>query len=200
MSASNFVMVFTPRSRKSYVSARQYDTNLSLIMENDMSGKSARDSAESLFGAKPGDVLGVSPWTLVSQDLVTGFGRDTLDDDPLHNDPAWAKANSPYGGTIAYGFFTVSLLTHLFNSAMHREHDRDPKGVGYYLNYGFDRLRLVEPVPVGARVRGHFTLMDVWFDERGRRLSKLGVRVDIENNPKPALVAEWLSIWIPGGD
>lgn len=141
--------------------------------------------------------LGVSNWVVVDQAMIDGFGAVTLDPDPMHIDPEWAAANGPFGGTIAFGFLTVSLLTHLLHSAMGTHPGREAAGQGHYLNYGFDRLRLVAPVKVGARIRGRFTKLRQQQDDQGRWLTTFGCVIEIEGADRPALVADWLSIWIP---
>ncbi len=155
------------------------------------------NSREAIEGMKPGDDLGASPWLLVTQDLVSRFGAATLDPDPMHIDPEWAKTNGPFGGTIAYGFLTISLLTHLLHQAMHTHSHRDPAESGYFLNYGFNRLRLVAPVPVGARIRGRFKVAARNCDERSRWVTTMDCTIEIEGSDRPALVAEWLSVWVP---
>ena len=144
----------------------------------------------------PGGEVSVSDWILVDQKMIDGFGAVTLDPDPMHIVPAWA-ATGPFGGTIAFGFLTVSLLTRALHSAMGTEPGKDAATLGHYLNYGFDRLRLVTPVPVGARVRGHFWKLRQREDEKRRLLTTFGCRIEIEGVERPALVAEWLSIWVP---
>lgn len=146
---------------------------------------------------QPGEEIGVSDWLLVTQEMVSQFGAVTRDPDPMHIDPDWAAVNGPYGGTIAFGFLTMSLLTHLLYQATRASSHRDPAKEGHYLNYGFDRLRLVAPVAVGARIRGRFTALDRRKNEKGRWLTKLGCVVEIEGGERPALVADWLSIWMP---
>ena len=145
----------------------------------------------------PGQVLGKSSWVEVTQDLVSEFGKSTLDADPMHIDPDWARDHTPYGGTIAFGFFTVSLLTHLLHDTLGTSAAREPADQGYFMNYGFDHLRLVSPVPVGSRVRGSFKTLDNRFDEKGRNIVKIASEIEIEGRERPALVAEWLAIWIP---
>jgi acyl dehydratase len=145
----------------------------------------------------PGKELGTSSWLTVTQDLVSAFGESTLDPDPMHLDPDWARRNTPYGGTIAFGFFTVSLLTHLLHQALGSSPSRDVTDQGYFLNYGFDHLRLVSPVPVGSRIRGSFRTLESRFDDQGRNLVKLGCEIEIEGQERPALVAKWLAIWMP---
>jgi acyl dehydratase len=140
-------------------------------------------------------------WVQVTQELIDGFGKYTLDPDPFHIDPAWAKEHSPFAGTIAFGFFTVSILTHLLHIAQGsgaRDVAADPVTHGHYLNYGFNRLRLVSPIHVNKRIRGVFTVKDLIVDEKGRNIMTFDVTVEIEGEDRPALVADWLAVWIPG--
>ena len=145
---------------------------------------------------KVGQELGVSPWLLIDQARIDAFGRVTEDWDPMHVDPAWCAAHSPFRTTIAFGFLTTSLLTWFSHQAIGWISTTTADDGGYALNYGFDRLRLVEPVPVGSRIRGRFRLLE-WKEVRpGEVRSKYGVTVEIEGNDRPALVAEWLGFWI----
>ena len=152
---------------------------------------------DTLSNLTPGEEVGVSPWLTVSQTMIDAFGHATLDPDPMHVDPAWAKANSPYDGTIAFGFLTISLLTHLMHGSMGVQGAHDPRRSGYYLNYGFDRIRLVAPVRTGRRVRGCFKLLERKTDEQGRLITTFDCRVEIEGESRPALVAQWLTVWVP---
>jgi acyl dehydratase len=148
-----------------------------------------------------GATIGTSDWVTVTQEMISGFARHTLDPDPFHIDPKWAEANSPYGATIAFGFLTMSLLTHLMYSAQGegaRDTSADPAVRGYYLNYGFNRLRLIEPVKVDSRVRGHFAVKNREIDDKGRSIATFDCSIEIEGEQRPALVAEWLAMWIPG--
>ena len=133
-----------------------------------------------------------SPWFTVSQDAVTAFGELTGDRNPLHLDPAWCAANSPFGRTIAHGFFTTSLLVQLGADAGGLDL---PPGI-VALNYGFDRLRLVAPVLVGSRIRGVFTVTAAEPRNDGQTLLRQNVEVEIEGGERPALVAEWLSMLV----
>ncbi len=151
----------------------------------------------SFLSAEPGTLIGVSDWINVTQSMIDRFADATLDDDPMHIDPEWARAETPFGGTIAFGFLTMSLLTHMLHSAQPRDRRSHVATAGYYLNYGFNRLRLISPVPTGSAVRGRFELIDRRTDERGRVQVTIGVTVEIENSEKPALAAEWLSVWVP---
>jgi len=166
------------------------------IGESTVSNTRVRDSMESL---QPGEIVGTSQWVTVDQAMINGFGTVTLDPDPMHIDPVWAKENCPFGGSIAFGFLTVSLLTHLLHDALGSNPDRDPHQNGFYLNYGFDRLRLVSPVRAGARVRGVFRLAARLADERGRLVSKFDSTIEIEGEERPALIAIWLTVWVPPG-
>jgi acyl dehydratase len=152
---------------------------------------------EAVFATPVSSEVGLSDWVVVDQSMVDGFAAATRDPDPMHIDPVWAAANGPYGGTIAFGFLTIALLTHLLHLAVGTAPSRDATGEGHYLNYGFDRLRLVAPVPVGARIRGRFVKQAQHEDEKGRWLTTFGCTIEIEGSDRPALVADWLSIWVP---
>jgi len=152
---------------------------------------------DKLTQLQPGSEIGLSPWVTVSQAMISGFGAVTLDPDPMHVDPEWAAKNSAFGGTIAFGFLTISLLTHLLHATLGTDPHRDPKESGYYLNYGFDRLRLVSPVRTGKRIRGRFVLLDRKRDERQRLISTFQCTVEIEGEERPALFAHWLTVWVP---
>ena len=138
-----------------------------------------------------------SPWYTIDQKLISAFGAATLDPDPMHIDPEWARDKGPFGHTIAFGFLTMSLLTRMLHDASGIGWPINPGAEGYYLNYGFDRLRLITPVPVNARVRGHFRQLERVTDEKNRQRAKFGVEVEIEGQDRPALIAEWLSLWVP---
>lgn len=141
--------------------------------------------------------LGPSHWITITQDMIDQFGLLTRDPDPMHVDPTWAEQNGPYGGSIAFGFLTLSLLTHLLHDAVGSTPQAEQRAPGHFLNYGFDRLRFVSPVPVGARIRGVFRVSDRAIDARGRWLTTFDCKIEIEGQERPALVADWLSIWVP---
>src|SRR3990170_465021 len=106
-----------------------------------------------------GQEIGVSPWLTIDQPMIDAFARATRDEDPMHVDPAWCAQYSPFKSTIAFGFLTMSLLTHLSHQALGWLHEDRPEGGGYGLNYGIDRMRLLNPVPVNSRIRARFTLL-----------------------------------------
>ena len=145
-----------------------------------------------------GQKFGVSEWVTVTQDMIDQFGAITLDPDPMHQDPEWCRQFSPYRSTVAYGFLTMSLLTTMMHNVVPYDKYGHAGSSGYALNYGFDRVRLVEPVPVGSRVRAHFTLLDVRERGPGELFQKVLTEIEIENRDRPALVAEWLFLWITG--
>jgi len=136
----------------------------------------------------------VSQWHMIDQLRINEFGRVTDDPDPAHMDPEWAREHSPWGGAIAYGFLTVSMLTPMVYDVFDIRFDGSGGSRRHHANYGFNRLRLVEPVPAGARIRAHVTVKDVVPRKPGQSLMVLDVRVEIEGRKRPALTAEWLSI------
>lgn len=145
------------------------------------------------LSGKTGEKLGTSSWQTISQQQITDFGRLTNDPDPMHMDPAWCRENSPFGKPIAFGFLTMSLLTGMYHEVQsYAREDRTKESFG--LNYGFNRMRLVEPVPVDSRVRGHFWVQDVTRRRDGEYLMTVRAEVEIEGVERPALVAEWLAV------
>lgn len=136
-----------------------------------------------------GQELGVSDWITVDQTMINQFADATLDHQFIHVDPQRAAAESPFGGTIAHGFLTLSLLSAMNFSAVPKIREQT---MG--INYGFDRVRFMSPVKCGARVRGHFTLSDCRFRGGGMLMTTYEVSVEIENEKKPALTASWITI------
>jgi acyl dehydratase len=133
-----------------------------------------------------GQSLGHSDWLTVTQELVDDFARVSQDRQWIHVDPERAKRESPLGTTIAHGFLTVSLLSHLIQQCISFPTAR------MSLNYGFDRLRFVSPVPVGSQIRGVFALEDVKPAGGGAQIT-WRADVEIRDAAKPALSALWLS-------
>jgi len=133
-----------------------------------------------------GMLLGVSDWIVIEQGIIDQFADVTRDWQFIHIDPVRAK-ETPFGGTIAHGLFTLSLVSAMSFTAVPAI-----AGAQMVINYGFNSIRFISPVLSGSRVRGRFTLEQ--FVERQPRQwqSTLDVRVDIENVLKPALIAEWL--------
>jgi acyl dehydratase len=140
--------------------------------------------------AQIGNEIGVSPWLLVDQERIDAFADATEDRQFIHVDPATA-AQTPFGGTIAHGFLTLSLLSRMAAETM-----LVPNGVKMALNYGFDRVRFLAPVKSGKRVRGRFSLDSVDEKAAGQWLMRHNVTVEIEGEDKPALTAVWLGLII----
>lgn len=135
-----------------------------------------------------GKEIGVSSWLLIDQARIDAFAEATEDRQFIHTDPA-AAALTPFGGTIAHGFLSLSLL-----SRMAAEAALLPDGLKMAVNYGFDRVRFLAPVRSGARVRGRFTLDSVEQKAPGQLLLRHTVTIEIEDEEKPALTAVWLGL------
>ncbi|MGQ3041098.1 MAG: MaoC family dehydratase [Brevundimonas sp.] len=140
-----------------------------------------------------GQEVGLSKWIEIDQARINAFADCTEDWQFIHVDPEAAK-QTPFGGTIAHGFLTLSLM-----SAMSYDAVGALEGVTMGVNYGFDKLRFIAPVPVGSKVRGRFKLLSAEDKGGGRWLIKHEVTVEIEGSDKPALIAEWLGMqFVPG--
>ncbi len=139
-----------------------------------------------------GKEVGVSEWMEIDQERINQFADATGDHQYIHVDPERA-AQTPFGTTIAHGFLTMSLMvemgyegsTKLENSVMG-------------INYGFDKLRFINPVKVNSRIRGRFQLASAEEKNPNQWLLKHNVTVEIEGEDKPALIAEWLGMTVVG--
>jgi acyl dehydratase len=137
-----------------------------------------------------GDEVGVSSWILIDQSRIDAFADSTEDRQFIHVDAA-AAAQTPFGGTIAHGFLSLSLLSRMGAEAM-----LIPEGLKMAVNYGLDRVRFLSPVLSGKRVRGRFTLDSVEEKVPGQWLLRHSVTVEIEQEEKPALTAVWLALML----
>lgn len=140
--------------------------------------------------ARVGSVMGCSAWQAIEQPRIDTFASLTGDRYFLHVDPQRA-AQTPFGGTIAHGLMTLSLLAEMSYQVC-----PFVEGARYPLNYGFDRVRFVAPVKVGSRVRGCFTLLRAEAVTPQQRQLAYDVTIEIEGQQKPALVAHWLTRFI----
>ena len=138
--------------------------------------------------SRVGQEIGVSSWVTVDQGRIDAFAEATEDRQFIHVD-AEAAAQTPFGGTIAHGFLSLSLLSRMGAEAM-----LIPEGVRMAVNYGLDRVRFLAPVRSGKRVRGRFTLDSVEEKAPGQWLLRHTVTVEIQNEDKPALTAVWLGL------
>ncbi len=153
-----------------------------------MSGYSVED-VRSGFGTD----RFTSGWLDVTQALMDRFGEATLDPDWMHTDPDRARREGPFEGTVAFGFWTMSMLTWFLRECTGVEY---PPGALYGLNYGFDRVRLMSPVPVGSRIRNHMTIVAI--DPRGPGRFRVTMHnvVEVEGVARPAMVADWLILLV----
>lgn len=137
--------------------------------------------------------LAPSPWLEITQDRVNQFAEATNDHQFIHVDPARARL-TPFGGTIAHGYLTLSLLSDMISSSLPL-----PEGTAMGINYGSDKIRYLAPVRVGQRIRARMKVADAAEKRPGQWLVKTAVTVEIENETTPALIAEILSMFVVGG-
>ena len=135
-----------------------------------------------------GQEIGVSSWLTVDQARIDAIADATEDRQNIHIDPE-AAGRTSFGGTIAHGFLSLSLLSRMGAEAM-----LIPDGVKMAVNYGLDRVRFLAPVRSGCRIRGRFTLDSVDEKAPGQILLRHTVTVEIEGENKPALTAQWLGL------
>jgi acyl dehydratase len=138
--------------------------------------------------ASVGTEVGVSSWLTIDQPRIDAFADATEDRQFIHVDPA-AAAQTPFGGTIAHGFLSLSMLSRMGAEAMLL-----PDSMTMAVNYGLDRVRFIAPVPSGKRIRGRFVLDSVDEKAPGQLLVRHSVTVEIEGVDKPALTAQWLGL------
>ena len=140
--------------------------------------------------ARIGEEVGVSAWLAMDQERIAAFAEATEDRQFIHVDPD-AAARTPFGGTIAHGFLSLSMLSRMAAEAM-----LVPDTMKMAVNYGLDRVRFITPVRAGKRIRGRFTLDSVEEKAPGQILMRHTVTVEIEGEDKPALTAQWLGLLI----
>lgn len=148
-----------------------------------------------IMGVKPdavaalvGEETGLSDWILIDQDRINKFAEVTEDHQFIHVNEEAARM-TPFGGTVAHGFLTLSMLSKLAEGCV-----IVLDGVKMGVNYGCEKVRFITPVKSGKRIRGRFSLMEAAERTPGQWAFKYGVKVEIEGEEKPALVAEWLSM------
>ena len=137
-----------------------------------------------------GEEVGVSDWLEVTQERINQFAEATNDHQFIHVDTEMAK-NTPWGTTIAHGFLTLSLIPYL--SA---ENGIMPDNIQMAVNYGTDKVRFLEAVPVNSKIRGRFVLSDVQEKPGNRWLLKADVTIEFEGKEKPAAIAETLALFV----
>jgi acyl dehydratase len=135
-----------------------------------------------------GEEIGVSGWLEISQQRIEEFADATEDRQFIHVDPQ-AAARTPFGGTIAHGFLSLSMLSRMAADVM-----LIPDSTRMAVNYGLDRVRFIAPVRSGKRIRGRFVLDSVEEKAPGQILLRHTVMVEMEAEERPALTAEWLGL------
>ena len=126
--------------------------------------------------AAVGTLVGTSPWIEVTQEMIDAFAEISRDRQWIHIDVVRAKRESPFGTPVAHGFLTMSLLSTMAQTTLRTDN------VKLSVNYGFEKVRFVSPVPVGSEIRGAFVVAQVTWN----------VTVEIRGSERPALVAAWL--------
>ena len=144
----------------------------------------AQTTVEGIEGVQSlvGQQLGYSDWVEITQEMVNQFADATGDHQWIHVDPERAKRESPFGGPIAHGYLTLSLLPQLLSQIV------EITGFRMGVNYGTEKVRFPSPVPVGSRVRAGATLESATLFEGGIAMN-MGVTVEVEGGSKPAMVA-----------
>ena len=135
-----------------------------------------------------GEEIGISDWLLVDQEMIDKFADATGDHQFIHVNPEMAKM-TPFGGTIAQGFLTLSLMAGFLSNT----EGLMPSDVRMGLNYGGNKVRFLTPVPSGSRVRGRFKLLELEEKRPGQFQQTIEYTLEIEGVEKPAVVAEWLA-------
>ncbi len=132
------------------------------------------------FAAHLGEELGVSDWMEIDQDRINRFADATLDHQWIHVDEERARNESPYGGTIAHGYLTLSLLPHLWEQIL------QVNNIKMLVNYGIEKMRFIHAVPTGSRIRLVAKLYNI-SNLRGICKTEISFKIEIENQRKPAL-------------
>ena len=149
----------------------------------------ARTVSREDYAKLVGQELGVSSWHTIDQKQIDIFAEATNDHQFIHVDPERAKRETPFGGTIAHGFLSLSVLSGMAYEAMPAL-----EGSVMSINYGFDKVRFLTPVRAGKRVRARFVLAEATQRAVNELLSRTNTTLEIEDETKPALVADWLGL------
>ena len=147
------------------------------------------ENARAAMEAKIGQEVGVSNWIMVDQAMIDDFAKTTHDNQWIHIDPERAAAETPFGGTIAHGFLTLSLGSRFAYDCFSMA-----PGQVMGINYGFNKLRFLNPVRAGSRLRGRFVMSSVTQRNATDLLRETALTIEIEGSETPALVADWLGL------
>lgn len=152
------------------------------------------EQAHASYARSVGEESGVGDWLTVTQDRINAFAEVTEDRQFIHVDPEACKEASPFGVPIAHGFLTLSLLTKLMESV-----PQDPQrleGIAMGLNYGFDKVRFLNPVKVDTRIRARAVLAAADLKDPNTIQVTQTITVEIDGESKPALVADWITRYV----
>lgn len=138
--------------------------------------------------ARAGQEMGVTDWLCFDQDDVNAHGDLTGDQGPIHNDPEWCAANTPFGGTIVQGSLLLSTFTKMAKSLEWPDGD-----ISFRMSYGYNRIRIINPVKTGQRFRGCFALKEAKAKSDTALLLTLDAVIEGEGNETPSVVTEWLA-------
>ncbi|MGE4325338.1 MAG: MaoC family dehydratase [Pseudodonghicola sp.] len=152
---------------------------------------SAIESAMEKLTSQIGTEVGVSNWITVDQAMINAFADVTHDQQWIHVDPERAARETPFGGAIAHGFLSLSLASRFAYDCFQPE-----PGQVMSINYGFNKLRFLNPVKAGSRLRGRFTVNTVDQRSPTQILRETGLTVEIEGSDRPALIADWLGMMV----
>jgi acyl dehydratase len=151
------------------------------------------ENARAKMESQIGQEVGVSDWILVDQAMIDKFADVTHDNQWIHIDPIRASAETPFGGTIAHGFLSLSLASRFAYDCFSMA-----EGQVMGINYGFNKLRFLNPVLAGSRLRGRFTMKSVTQRNATDLLRETALTIEIEGAETPALVADWLGLSVFG--
>ena len=149
------------------------------------------ENAYAVFQEKVGAVEGVGEWFTIDQDRINAFAEVTEDRQFIHVDPELSAQLSPWGVPIAHGFLTLSLLTILTSTIA--PDFRTIEGIVMGVNYGFEKIRFVNPVKVNSKIRASSTISNVELKDANNLQITKTITVEIEGETKPALIAEWIT-------
>jgi acyl dehydratase len=152
------------------------------------------EQAYELLKSGEGKPEGTGDWVEITQERINQFADVTDDHQFIHVDPEACKTASPWGVPIAHGFLTLSMLTRLYGSVRANQ-DNPPalKGVLMGVNYGFEKVRFINPVKVGSKIRATSVLKAVELKDPNTIHTTASVTVEIDGETKPALVADWIT-------
>jgi acyl dehydratase len=151
------------------------------------------ENAVEIFKGLVGKPEQPGEWFQVTQERINQFADATIDHQFIHVDPEASAKMSPYKVTIAHGFLTLSMLTHLSTSVPPAAPDAY-QGVVMGVNYGFDKVRFVSPVKVGSKIRLQRKLIDVQAKGPNQVQLTHECTIEVEGESKPACVAQWLTM------